>query len=503
METSLVEEEENQASDNISNSGAMKPPSPLGEGLGVGLTTDEAFDTPPFTYSSDALNAIFTALSDDRGRIETSTLQIICRYVEDNLVGTEGADIRIEADDLGNIKAIFRQFYERTIARLPEAEQIPARRLVEDRLIKDGVRIPYAAQALLAEPDITQELLDALSAASLLRVQRDEQGRMLYEVGHDTLVAPITEAAQVRRAEEEQAAERELLRLESERQEAERKKIARARRRNIIFSAVALFLLLFAFWQNIEANRQKEEAEKQKAVAEERTATALAAETRAAEKDSLARKAQIEADTAQAIADRKTEEARLSAETTALAMIRLDHSTAQVVDALVREVNSHIYRLEYDAALGKLEAAARLNKTTPDFTHAALELAFYFNEAGESQANQLGQVLGLLGQARPRSREACSDYLQRSDPIWYKKLLGKYYPLMLPVDGGEFWMGCDRSLSENCSSDELPLHQVRLNKFKLARTETTVWQYNLYLAEQGNDIFDDKTISRPGWGWGG
>ncbi len=45
------------------------------------------FETPPFMYAPAALNAIFAALRNERGRIETSALQIVCRYVEDNVVG--------------------------------------------------------------------------------------------------------------------------------------------------------------------------------------------------------------------------------------------------------------------------------------------------------------------------------------------------------------------------------------------------------------------------------
>ncbi|MBK9338406.1 MAG: SUMF1/EgtB/PvdO family nonheme iron enzyme [Lewinellaceae bacterium] len=458
-------------------------PLPPGGGGGV-------FDTPPFTYAPAALAAIFAALRNERGRIETSALQIVCRYVEDNVVGgrqsaDDGRPLVVQAHDLGDIKSIFRQFYERTIENLPGAERGPARRLVEDLLIKDGTRIPYAAQALLATPGVGQELLDRLAAASLLRVERDEQGRMLYEVGHDTLVAPIEEAAKARREDELREAERERLRLEAERQQAEQQKIARARRRNLAFSAVALLLLGWALWQNIQAGKQK-------TIAAERTAAAEAAERRAAAALDSARAAQTRADTAQAVAARKTEEARISADATARAMLQLGHSTAQVVDALVKEVNGHIFRLEYPDALGKLEAAAKFNKRTPDFARAALELAFFYNEADNRQAGARDQALALLGQPRTRSREACREYLRRADPVWYKTLEARYYPVLLPVSGGEFWMGCDSTVEENCGSDEKPRHRVRLNDYELAETETTNWQYALFSTALGRKISDNQ-----------
>ncbi len=156
----------------------------------------EDFDTEPFQYDPPALSAIFQELRDnDTGKIETSALQIVCRHVENNIVATRqytDKQIIISPHDLGDIKAIFREFYDRTIAALPEDQQSAARHLVEDLLIKEGVRLPFAEQALLAEPQVTVGLLQALADASLLRVERDEQGRMLYEVGHDTLVVPIS-----------------------------------------------------------------------------------------------------------------------------------------------------------------------------------------------------------------------------------------------------------------------------------------------------------------------
>ncbi len=59
---------------------AQLPSLPVGEGPAVG------FDTPAFRYTPEALEATFASLRDERGRIETSTLQIVCKHVEDNIV---------------------------------------------------------------------------------------------------------------------------------------------------------------------------------------------------------------------------------------------------------------------------------------------------------------------------------------------------------------------------------------------------------------------------------
>lgn len=466
--------DEKQATEAVTAPAAL-PQSPLSDREGPGV---RLFDTPPFSYEPATLSLIFNELRDpETGKIETSALQIVCKHVEDNIGAGGGV---VTPADLGDIKSIFRRFYDRTIASLPEREQPVARHLVEDLLIKDGVRLPFAAQALLAEPGVSPELLERLAAASLLRVERDEQGRMIYEVGHDTLVAPITEAAEVRREAEARAEERERLRLE-------RAKIQRARRRNAAFTALALLLLGWALWQTLQAQKQAK-------VAEERTREAEAAERRAAEKDSLARRSQIEADTAKAVAERKTAEARRNAEANVLTMLQLGKSTEQVVDAIVKEANGHIYRLEYPEALGKLEAAAQFKKRTRDFDRAALELAFFFNESGQKQAGgPLAQALALLGKNLSNARN-----LSKLDPAWHKTLTEKYYSVMLDVPGGEYYPGCVKPGYCNITDST---YRAKVNNFRLARTETTFHQYGLFCAATGRDIF--KECGPLGWGFNG
>ena len=381
---------------------------------------------------------------------------------------------------------------------MPEAQQPVARHLVEDLLIKDGVRLPFAERALLAERGVTRDLLDGLTAASLLRVERDEQGRMLYEVGHDTLVAPIGEAAKARREGEERERlqreaeeQREALRREAERQAEEKRKIARARRNAILVGIGALLLLVYALLQSRQATQAKREAEEAKAEAVKMTALA-------GQRDSLARQAQTQADTAQHIATRKTEEARQSAEANAKTMLQLGYSTAQVVDALVKEVNGHIYRLEYPDALGNLEGAARFNKRTIDFTHAALELAFYYNEVGERQSGVLVRTLALLGQPRPRSQVDCRDYLRGEDRLWYSIMMEKYYPVMVDVAGGEYYPGCVKPADCEITDSS---YRARVDKLHLARTETTFHQYSLFCEATGRDIFKD--CGPLSWGFNG
>lgn len=48
---------------------------------------------------------------------------------------------------------------------------------------------------------------------------------------------------------------------------------------------------------------------------------------------------------------------------------------------------------------------------------------------------------------------------------------------MVTIPAGEFWMGCDPSVSPDCSPDSSPAHLVYVSAFEIDRTEVTVGAY--------------------------
>ena len=64
------------------------------------------------------------------------------------------------------------------------------------------------------------------------------------------------------------------------------------------------------------------------------------------------------------------------------------------------------------------------------------------------------------------------------------------YPIMIDVPGGSFSMGGAKG------TDEKPIHQVTLNSFFMAKTETTVKQWKFYCTKTGK-----KMPKAPSWGW--
>lgn len=406
--------------------------------------TEENFDVPAFSYSPDALDAIFTALRNERGRIETSALQIVCRYVEDNVAGVP--DQKIEPAQLGDIKNIFRAFYERTVANLPPDQQKPARYIVEELLIKDSVRIPYAAQALLGlkEYSVTQNLLDQLSAASLLRVERDEQGRMLYEVGHDTLVAPISEAALARKAEEEKI----RLQDEADKQRKEKEKAVAERRRARLVAAGAILLALVAVAALAWATWQQSKL---------RETTGKVVESILDDANELIRHLQYD-DAWNKVGD-------------ACQLGEAKEKTAKTLMEIAFFFNES----------GNLDKAIT----------ATQQAAGMFEKSGF--ATELNSIDKNNKEA---ARKRISSILKQLDSNVFAILEARYLPVMLDVLGGTFWMGCDTMRDKFGSPDELPRHQVKLSSYKLAQTETTFWQFGLFAAAKGKKITDFA----PSWG---
>ena len=69
------------------------------------------------------------------------------------------------------------------------------------------------------------------------------------------------------------------------------------------------------------------------------------------------------------------------------------------------------------------------------------------------------------------------------------------FPDMIRVDGGNFMMVLEEKLEE-ADSISVPLHQVTLKTFYIARTETTVAQWRAFC-----NAIDRQMPNPPNWGW--
>ena len=238
------------------------------------------FATPAFDFTEDALQKILDSIANVQdGKIETSTLQIVCRYVEEELV--EGKNITlITGNLLGDIADIFKQYYEGVLAKLNVKDREKAQRLIEDELIEQGRRNTLTDGYIKNRFGFDEKLLLQLEQSSLLRKERDATGRILYEISHDSLVNAIEKVARGRREIEEKDKQRRLEEtLAEERQRAEHltelnKKAVVRTRLAIGLAIVSLFVAVFAFyfWQDSKKARDEAIGQSKKAKEQENKA---------------------------------------------------------------------------------------------------------------------------------------------------------------------------------------------------------------------------------------
>ena len=163
------------------------------------------FISAPFTYTHDALDLIVSSLlsgkkahtdAGSKNEIETFQLQIVCKFAEDLVI--EHRRTNITTDDLGNIKEIFENHYRNIIKKLTEKDQLPARILMEEKLIIDRMRVSMPIPFIMRDPGMTRELLDELINTHIIRPEQNNT----IEISHDTLIDPILKYYEERKKQE-------------------------------------------------------------------------------------------------------------------------------------------------------------------------------------------------------------------------------------------------------------------------------------------------------------
>ncbi|MBB6002158.1 hypothetical protein [Arcicella rosea] len=160
---------------------------------------NEKFTTPEFVFEKEVVETIIKRVKNTHdGKIDTATLQIICRFIEEQKVWKE-KKLSITGDVLGDITNIFKNFYQTSLSKLNKEEKAIASQTIEEKFIQNNQRIPFAGDHLKQEYHLSQTVLDELEKSTLLRKERDTAGRFIYEIGHDTLIEPIYEFAEQRK----------------------------------------------------------------------------------------------------------------------------------------------------------------------------------------------------------------------------------------------------------------------------------------------------------------
>jgi formylglycine-generating enzyme required for sulfatase activity len=159
---------------------------------------------------------------------------------------------------------------------------------------------------------------------------------------------------------------------------------------------------------------------------------------------------------------------------------RAKEALVKVEKGIIRDANNEIYHLRYGEAYEKLKSAAQIGQNKGETAHALLEVAFYYDESGHADKAKgpLDLAAALLGKPLNQGGVAALD------PAYYGDLRKRYYPDMVEVKGGDTKIDGKAAL---------------ISTFKIARTETTFFQFGLYTASVGLDI---QQFS-PVWGLDG
>lgn len=173
------------------------------------LDDDELeLESPPFTYEEAAIERVMADLSGtgadpERGRtggaIEASQLQIVCRFVETEIVlrgrASGNGDITVTEDDLeaaGGPSTILKSFYERELQAFDHGStRRRVRRLCETGLISGGRRTSLDDVQIETRFGLDRDVLGELVDRRLLRAET-RVDRSYYELAHDSLIEPLT-----------------------------------------------------------------------------------------------------------------------------------------------------------------------------------------------------------------------------------------------------------------------------------------------------------------------
>ncbi|MBM3854350.1 MAG: hypothetical protein FJ399_14525, partial [Verrucomicrobia bacterium] len=155
--------------------------------------------------------------------VEPPLLSVICHELNERRRAL--AQPQITADLVtGNRREILTDFYERSVADLPEGLRL----FVEDKLLtKSGYRDSLALETALEEPGVTKPLIDTLVQRRLLRLE-DRIGTQRVELTHDVLadVVRASRDARQQRILLQQAQARERAALAAEQHKARRMRFA-------------------------------------------------------------------------------------------------------------------------------------------------------------------------------------------------------------------------------------------------------------------------------------
>jgi len=403
-------------------------------------------------------------------------------------------------DTLGDLGDVLRNFLDEQvqhIARQLDQPVEPLWQLLSPFVTLDGTKEPLSEAELRSRlPDDfpTATVAPTLQAFVQRRVLRYMEQTARYEVAHDTLAKQL----HARRSDEEIA----LLEV----QRLIRSQVAIKAGAREHFSAKQL-AFIEPYLSQIKLSREEqdwiEKSQEQKGMEEQRQQEELEASRKRVQRGRwalviivLVLIGAIGLLINNIILSRQTK-ATLS---------ELEERNNDVVQLIINNVNQEIVKLNYESALTTIRSANSLKAERHEVAKSYMEIILWYCESNkiDTALNILKDISDVTGLISPdesfTTKESLRGVLKSIDSIHFKFLFEeRYYPNMVTVKGGSFQMGCSRKTYPNCKKEET-LHLQEVSDFKIAKHETTVWQFALYCFANGLNI---KDFIYSAWGESG
>ena len=210
------------------------------------MSRADAFVSPRFTYSSEAVEKIIQFLSEKEAKtIESFQLQIICNAIEQKVIH-EKLEV-VESYHIGDLESLIENYYVDQLAKIEGTEdRSKAQLLIEDGLIfePEQRRVSLYEGQIKKDFEVSSALLEKLIDTRLIRSEALPDGGYVYELSHDSLVTPVLKVKQVRKIQEEKILLEQQAKVALMREEAAKKRERKARNRTILIAALGLVAVI-------------------------------------------------------------------------------------------------------------------------------------------------------------------------------------------------------------------------------------------------------------------
>lgn len=173
------------------------------------------FESPPFTYSLDAVEQILESLRFPDNSVSAEQvgslfqIQLICQHIESKIIeqGVEPGFVvtpKFYGGDEG-LEEVLDNPYLTGIAMLLTAEQEKASLLLEEELLSnDNRRLSIAEDVLLNRPGVSRGLLQEMVASHLLQIEQ-RSGQVYYEISNEVWLPTLIKSRNERQRIEAQS----------------------------------------------------------------------------------------------------------------------------------------------------------------------------------------------------------------------------------------------------------------------------------------------------------